>query len=147
MPNRPFEFYFLDEDFDRQYRTDERVGRTFGTFSVLAIFIACLGLFGLSAYSAEQRTKEIGVRKIFGASISNIVSILSVDFIKLVVLANLLAWPVAYVATNRWLDDFAYRTDIGLALFPTVACVALLIAFLTVAFQAVKAAMSNPALR
>jgi putative ABC transport system permease protein len=144
IPNRPFEFYFLDQDFDRQYRADERVGRTFGTFSGLAIFIACLGLFGLAAYSAEQRTKEIGIRKVLGASVASIIKVLSIDFLKLVLLANVLAWPIAYVAMAKWLEDFAFKTSVGVGIFPLAAAVALMIAFLTVGFQAVKAALSNP---
>ncbi|MCG8604875.1 ABC transporter permease [bacterium] len=144
IPNRPFEFYFLDQDFDRQYRADERVGRTFGTFSALAIFIACLGLFGLAAYSAEQRTKEIGIRKVLGASVTSIIRVLSLDFLKLVLIANLAAWPIAYFAMAKWLEDFAFRTSINMGIFPLAGVVALFIAFLTVGFQAVKAALNNP---
>ena len=144
LPNRPFEFFFLDEEFGKQYRADEKVGQTFGTFSALAIFIACLGLFGLAAYSAEQRTKEIGIRKVLGASVSSIVRILSVDFLTLVLVANLIAWPVAYFVMKRWLQDFAFRTEIGVALFPLAACLALLIAFLTVGYQAIRAAVADP---
>ena len=143
-PNRPFEYFFLDDDFDKVYRQEERAGKIFGYFSVLAIFVACLGLFGLAAFTAEQRTKEIGIRKALGATTSNIVTLLNKEFIKWVLMANLIAWPVAYYAMNRWLQSFAYRTSIGPGIFIFSAAVALLIAMLTVSFQAIKAAIANP---
>ncbi len=98
-----FIFFFLDEEFDRQYRAEQKSGEIVGAFSFLAIFLACLGLFGLAAYSAEQRTKEIGIRKVLGATVTNIMALLSKDFVKLVVIANFCAWPLAYLAMNRWL--------------------------------------------
>ena len=114
------------------------------SFAVLAIFIACLGLFGLATYMAEQRTKEIGVRKVLGASVSNIVSMLSKDFAKLVLIAAIVAFPIAWFAMNRWLQDFAYRINIGWWIFIAAAVITLLIALCTVIFQAVKAAVANP---
>jgi putative ABC transport system permease protein len=110
----------------------------------LAIFIASLGLFGLASYTIAQRTKEIGIRKVLGASVLGIVRLLAKDFIKLVLIANLLAWPAAYYATNRWLEDFAYRFEKGWWIFALAGGLALLIALLTVSFQAIKAALSNP---
>ncbi|MGH7452210.1 MAG: ABC transporter permease, partial [bacterium] len=144
IPHQPFEFFFLDEEFNRQYEKDERVGRIFGYAATLAIFIACLGLFGLAAFSAEQRTKEIGVRKVMGASVAGIVGLLSKDFIKLVLIANVVAWPVAYYAMNRWLQNFAYRLDLGWWVFALAGGLALVIALLTVSTQAIKAALANP---
>jgi putative ABC transport system permease protein len=144
VPDRPFEYSFLDEDIDRVYRKEQRLGRIFGTFALLTVFVACLGLFGLAAFTAEQRTKEIGIRKVLGASVSNIVTLLSKEFILLVGLANLIAWPIAYYAMNKWLRDFAYRIDLGAGVFVLGGALALVIALLTVSVQAVKAAMSNP---
>jgi len=144
-PNRPLDYFFLDDDFDQVYRQEERAGKIFGCFSVLAIFVACLGLFGLAAFTAEQRTKEIGIRKVLGATTSNIVSLLNKEFIKWVLVANLIAWPVAYYAMNRWLQGFAYRTSIGPGIFAFSAAAAVLIALLTVSSQAIKAAVANPA--
>ena len=116
----------------------------FTVFSVLAIFIACLGLFGLASYTTEQRRKEIGIRKILGASVSGIVSLLSIDFLKLVLLANLLAWPLAWYAMHQWLQNFSYRINIGLLVFLLAGVLALIIAILTISFQAVKVAVANP---
>jgi len=144
LPHRPFEFFFLDEEFDRQYAKDERVGKIFGYAATLAIFVAGLGLFGLAAFMAEQRTKEIGVRKVLGASVAGIVGLLSKDFIKLVLIANVVAWPVAYFAMNRWLQNFAYRLDLGWWVFALAGGLALVIALLTVSTQAIKAALANP---
>jgi len=143
-PNRPLDYLFLDDDFDKVYRNEERTGRIFGYFSILAIFVACLGLFGLAAFTGEQRTKEIGIRKVLGATTSNIVALLNKEFIKWVLVANLIAWPVAYYAMNRWLQSFAYRTSISPGIFVFSAAAAFLIAVLTVSSQAVKAAVSNP---
>jgi putative ABC transport system permease protein len=120
------------------------MGTLLGYVSVLAIAIACLGLFGLAAFAAEQRTKEIGVRKVLGASVANVATLLSQDFFKLVLLANLIAWPLAYLAMNRWLEDFAYRTNIGWEVFVLAGALAVLIAILTVSSQAIRAALANP---
>ncbi|MGH7598687.1 MAG: ABC transporter permease [bacterium] len=140
----PFEYKFLDESFEEQYAAEQRLGKIFLIFSILTIFIACIGLLGLAAFATEQRTKEIGVRKVLGASVPNLVALLSKDFSKWVLLANLIAWPVAYFAMNKWLQDFAYRIDIGWWVFALAGGLALLIALLTVSTQAIKAALANP---
>lgn len=116
----------------------------FTIFSGIAILIACLGLFGLASFATEQRTKEIGIRKVLGASVSGIVAMLSRDFLKLVLLANLIAWPVAWYGMHRWLEDFAYRTDISWWIFGVAAVMALVVALFTVCFHATKAAVANP---
>ncbi|MGH7453625.1 MAG: ABC transporter permease, partial [bacterium] len=144
FPADPFNFFFLDELFDQQYRADMIFGKVFGAFAFLAVLIACFGLLGLSAYNVVQRTKEIGVRKVLGASVVSIVEMLSKDFVKLVLAANLVAWPIAYFAMNRWLQDFAYRVNIGWWIFALAGGVALLIALLTVSTQAIRAALANP---
>lgn len=144
-PNSPIEYSFFDEEFGQQYQSDERFGRLVFSFTWLAIFIACLGLFGLSAFTAEQKTKEIGVRKVLGASISGIVVLLSKQFTKLIVVAMVLASPLAYFMMDAWLNDFAYRVDINWFWFLVSAVAALVIALLTVTFQSVKAALINPA--
>ncbi len=144
VPGRPFEYSFLDQHFDEVYKNDERTGEMFGFFSFMAIFIACLGLFGLAAYTAEQRTKEIGVRKVLGGSVKSIVMLLSIDFLKLVFAAIIIAVPVSYLVMNEWLSDFAYRVTINPWIFVLTALLALAIAFMTISFQAVKAATSNP---
>ena len=140
----PFEYRFLDESFERYYLAEQRLAQALGVFSGLAISIACLGLLGLAAYVAEQRTKEVGMRKVLGASLASIVGLLSIDFVKLVLLANLVAWPIAYFAMNKWLQDFAYRIDLGGWIFALAGGMALLIAVLTVSTQAIKAALTNP---
>ncbi len=134
----------MDADFDATYRTEQRMGRIFIIFTSLAIIIACLGLFGLSAYAAEQRTKEIGIRKVLGANISTIVRMLSLDFIKLVFISILIATPVAWWAMNKWLQDFAYRINIQWWVLVIAGLVAILIAFMTISFQSIKAALANP---
>ena len=144
VPNWPFVTRFLDDDYDALYRSEEKTGVLFSSFSVIAIVIACLGLFGLSAFVIEQRTKEIGLRKTLGASVTGIVGLLSKRYLALVLLANLIAWPLAWFSMNRWLQDFAYRVDIGPGTFVITGCAAVLIALLTVSFQAVRAALANP---
>jgi len=143
-PLHPFEYSFLDEDFDNLYRAEQLRGKIFSAFAGLAIFIACLGLFGLAAFSAEQRTKEIGIRKILGAAEGQIVFLLSKEFVLLVLIANLVAWPIAYWAMHNWLRDFAYRTSLQWDIFILGGIAALLISLLTVSFQAIKAALANP---
>jgi putative ABC transport system permease protein len=143
-PEMPFSYRFLDDAFDEMYSTEQRIGRVALSFAVLAILIACLGLFGLATYMAEQRTKEIGVRKVLGASVSNIVSMLSGDFLKLVVIAALIAFPLAWWFMHKWLEDFAYRIDIRWWVFLAAGVMAGLIAVFTVSFQAIKAAVANP---
>jgi putative ABC transport system permease protein len=143
-PAWPFEYSFLDEDLDALYKADLKVGQVFGVFAFLAIFIACLGLFGLAAYTAEQRTKEIGIRKALGATVNGIIGLLSKEFLQLVLVANLIAWPVAFFAMRKWLEDFAYHIEIGMTTFLLAASVALIIAFLTISYQAIRAALANP---
>lgn len=143
-PGMPFNYSFLDESFSNMYRDEQRVGKLAFSFAFLAIFIACLGLFGLATYMAEQRTKEIGIRKVLGASASGIVQMLSKDFVKLVLIACAFAVPLAWWAMNRWLQDFAFRINISWWVFAAAGFIALLIALLTVSFQAVKAAFTNP---
>lgn len=143
-PNSPFEFQFLDDAINAQYKSDQRVGKTFNYFTILAIFISCLGLFGLSSFMTEQRTKEIGIRKVLGASSPGIVALLSKEFIKWVGMANILTWPIAYFLMNRWLLDFAYRIEITIWPFIFSGLFAIAIALLTVGYQAIKAANANP---
>lgn len=144
VPTVPFQPTYLSETYDRLYISEQKIGQLITVFSGLAIFIACLGLFGLAAFSTEQRTKEIGIRKVLGASVGQVVSLLSGEFLKFVILANLIAWPLAYVLMNHWLQDFAYRVEIGWDIFVFGAVTALIIAVLTVSIQAVKAARANP---
>ena len=141
---QPFVYSFMDDDFNKQYESDQRTGRIFISFSLFAIFIACLGLFGLVSYAAEVRTKEIGIRKVLGASVSQIVVLLSADLLKLLILSSAIACPVAWWSMNIWLQDFAYRTTIGWWIFLLSILLAALIAILTICFRAIKAAITNP---
>jgi predicted permease len=143
-PQILFDYHFLEEDYDRLYRAEERMGTLLNYFAVLAVFVACLGLFGLASFATEQRTKEIGIRKVLGASVSRIVLLLSKDFLKLVIIANILAWPVAYYFVNAWLQDFAYRTSINWLVFLLSGILSLLVALFTVGVQSAKAATANP---
>ena len=143
-PHRPFAYSFLDESLDRQYRAEEQFGQVVGLFAVLAVFVACLGLFGLAALTTRQRTKEIGLRKVLGASVSGIVVLLTKEVARLVVVAFVLAAPVVYLTMDRWLEGYAYRTDIALWIFLAVGLAALAIAVLTVSYQAIRAAVVNP---
>ncbi|MFX0141679.1 MAG: ABC transporter permease [Candidatus Hodarchaeota archaeon] len=140
----PFEYHFLDDTFDRLYKSEESFSELISNFALFAIFIACLGLFGLATFTAERRTKEIGIRKVVGASVSNILILLTKDFTKLVILANLIAWPIAYYTMNKWLQNFAYRIDISCWMFGLAGGLAVLIALLTVSWQAIRAATANP---
>jgi putative ABC transport system permease protein len=144
LPEHPFEYSFLDEHFARLYRADMQTGKIVGILAMLAIIISCLGLFGLAAYSAEKRIKEIGIRKVLGATVQNVVSLLSKDFIKLVLIANFIAWPLAWFSLNKWLQDFAYRINISWWVFLAAGSAALLIAMLTLSSLAIKAAVANP---
>jgi putative ABC transport system permease protein len=144
LPDVPWQYTFLDENFDRLYQSEQRQSTIFTIFAGIAIFIACLGLFGLSAFTITQRIKEIGIRKVLGASTGTIVALLSRDFMKLVAIAAIVAFPVAWYAMSSWLQDFAYRTDIAWWVFPAAGLVALLVALVTICFQAIKAAMANP---
>lgn len=143
-PGMPFSYRFMDDSFDEMYSSEQRVGKVAVSFAILTIIIACLGLFGLATYAAEQRIKEIGIRKVLGATITNIVNMLSKDFLKLVVIALLIASPIAWWAMKRWLQDFAYRIDINWWIFAAAGCIAIIIALVTVSFQAIKAARTNP---
>lgn len=144
MPNRIFEYYFLDQDFDEQYRAEAKFSQTFSAFSVIAILVACLGLYGLAAYTAEQKVKEIGVRKVLGASVGGIVVLLSNDFLKLIAISFVLAAPAAYFAMDTWLKGFAERIGIGADVFILGIGLAIAITMLTVSYQSIKAARANP---
>jgi putative ABC transport system permease protein len=144
QPEKPFEYTFLDERFQKLYHTEQQQGDLFTVFSFIAIFIACLGLFGLSAFTISQRVKEIGVRKVLGASVQQIVTELSKDFLKLVVIAAFISLPVAWYAMNKWLLDFAFRVSIQWWVLAMAGLIAVVIAFLTISFQSVKAALANP---
>ncbi|MBN2345973.1 MAG: ABC transporter permease [Candidatus Aminicenantes bacterium] len=143
-PNDIFEYSFLDEEFNRLYAEDRRSGSIYRYFAILAIFISCLGLFGMAAFTAEQRTREIGIRKVLGASISRIVSMLSREFLLLLIAANAISWPVAYYLMDRLLSDYAYRTPLSVWIFPAAGVATMLVALLTVSFQALRAARANP---
>ncbi|WP_020606311.1 ABC transporter permease [Spirosoma spitsbergense] len=143
-PNNPISYGFVDQELDAQYRAEQRTGRIILYFSILSIFVSCLGLFGLVTFTAEQRTKEIGIRKVLGASVSSIVTLLSKDFLRLVLIAIVIASPLAWYAMNRWLQDFAYKIDIEWWMFAGAGLLAVSIALLTVSFQSVRAAMMNP---
>ena len=143
-PNEPFDYSFLDQDFHNSYTAEIRLASIVGYFTIIAILISCLGLFGLATFSAEQRTKEIGVRKVLGASVTGIVGLLSKDFMKLVAVAIIIASPLAWFIMNKWLQDFAYRTNIGWRVFVITTTLSLFIALVTIAFQAIRAALSNP---
>ena len=144
VPGYPFRYGFLDENIANQYETERRIGKIFQYFTVLAIFIASLGLFGLASFMTERRTKEIGIRKVLGAKVLAIIVLLSKEFVKWVLIANLVAWPVAYIISRNWLKGFAYRIDLGLSIFLFSSILALLIAVITVSYQAFKAARANP---
>jgi len=144
-PGFPFKYYFTDDEIANRYKAEYTVSRLSRYFAFLAIFISCLGLFGLVTFTAEQKTKEIGIRKVLGASVTGIVGMLSKDFLTLVVIAAVIAFPIAWWAMHRWLNDFAYRVNIGWWVFVVAGVVALLIALLTISFQSVKAAIANPA--
>ncbi len=142
--NAPFEYTFLDKNFEAKHQTEKRIGLLFLLFTSLAIFIACLGLFGLAAFIAEQRTKEIGIRKVVGASVREIVLMINRDFMRLVGIANLVAWPVAWWIMHTWLNEFAFRIPFPWWVLLVAGVVTLLIAFISISFQAVKAAEGNP---
>ena len=142
--DNPFSFSFLDEFFDKQYKDQIQFGLLFGAFSIIAIAIACTGLFALVAFMTQQRTKEIGVRKILGASVKDVTFLLTKDFVKLILIANLVAWPLGWLVMNNWLKDFAYRIHISVLVFLIAGLTALIIAMATISFQAIKAAIANP---
>jgi len=144
FPGNLFDYYFLDEKFNEQYANDQLFGKVFSLFAGFAIFIACLGLLGLSLFATAQRTKEIGVRKVLGASLSSILVLLSKDFIKLVLIASVIAFPLAWWIMHKWLQDFAYRINISWWVFLGAGLLAIIIALGTISFQAFRAAIANP---
>jgi putative ABC transport system permease protein len=144
IPDQGIDYLFIDDSFNAQYRAEERLGRIAVCFSILAVFVGCLGLFGMISHAIEQRTKEIGIRKVLGASVGGVVSLLSRDYVIIVLVAAVIAWPVGYFGMNSWLENFAYRTSIGLDIFAVSMVLALLIAVSTIGYQAVKASRSNP---
>ena len=143
-PYRPFEYSFLDETFDSQYRPDERLSKIFASFTTFAIFIACLGLFGLASFLSEQRTKEIGIRKILGASVPGIIMLLWRQFGKLILIGNIIAIPLAYYILHKWLQNFHYRISIGVEIFLLSTIMIAAIAVLSISYQSIKAALANP---
>ena len=143
-PDTPFDYTFLDSEFNALYRSDQRMGAVFGIFTFLAIFVACLGLFGLTVFSSERRRNEIGVRKVLGASIQSIVALLMIDFLRLVLLSAAIAFPIAWISMHQWLSDFVYRVPIGWSVFLIAGSSAIMIALLTIGFQAIRAAVANP---
>ena len=143
-PGFPFEYNFIDDQFDKLFKTETLTGKLASVFAVLAVFISCLGLFGLAAYTAERRTKEIGIRKVLGASSRGLAGLLSKDFLQLVVISCLIAFPLAWWMMNNWLDNYAYRIKINWMIFLVAGLLAIAIALITVSFQAIKAALANP---
>ena len=147
FPGNPMDYFFLDQFFNRQYESDKRFGEIFSLFTLLAIFVACMGLFGLASFMTVQRTKEIGIRKALGSTSSQVVMLLSKGFVQLVIVANMIAWPLAWYVMDRWLQGFPYRITINPVLFVVAGLGVVLIAFLSVGFQTLKAAGVNPASR
>ena len=145
LPHRPFDYQFLSDRYERLYKAEEKQSQLFTIFSGLAIFIACLGLFGLATFNTLQRVKEIGIRKVLGASVPTILRLLSTEVVTLILIANVIAWPIAWFTMSKWLESFAYHTDMSLVVYLMAAIVALVIALITVGMQTIKAAMTNPA--
>jgi putative ABC transport system permease protein len=143
-PGQPFQYSFLDEDFGKMYASEQRLGKIFALFAGLAIIIACLGLFALTAFTAEQRTKEIGIRKVLGASVGGIVVLLSKEFGKLILIAFALAAPLAWFAVDWWLKSYTYKVEIGVLVYLLAGISAFAVAWLTMSYQSMKAALSNP---
>jgi putative ABC transport system permease protein len=143
-PDHPFEYNVLVQRLSDSYVRERRVSQIFGAAAALAVIVACLGLFGLAAYTARQRTKEIGIRKVLGATVSDLVTLLSRDFLKLVAIAIVISVPLAYFATSWWLEDFAYRTDLGASIFLLAGAVTLFLALATVSYHALRTAVANP---
>jgi putative ABC transport system permease protein len=143
-PDSPFQYSFLDEDFGKMYSTEQRLGKIFALFAMLAIIIACLGLFALTAFTTEQRTKEIGIRKALGASINNIILLLSKDFSRLILIAFVLAIPLSWYSINQWLGSYAYKTDVGVLVYAVAGSLTLIISLATMSYQSIKAARGNP---
>ncbi len=145
VPHRPFIYFFLDESFDNKYRAEERFGYLFICFATVAIFIACLGLLGLISYTVEQRTKEIGIRKVFGASRISIVQLLTQDVLMLVLIAFFIAIPIAWLSLSNWLQNFAYQIEINAWVFVLAGALVVAVTFITIGSRALKAALTNPA--
>jgi putative ABC transport system permease protein len=143
-PAFPLEYHFLNEEYENLYKVEKQIGKILNSFTFLAILISCLGLFALSSFMAEQRTKEISIRKVLGATVKGIILLFSKQFIKWVVVANIIAWPIAYFVVNLWLREYAYRTRIHWLMFALAGVTALSIALLTVSYQTYKAATTNP---
>jgi putative ABC transport system permease protein len=143
-PAAPFEYHFLDQEFDEMYKSEQRTGSILTAFTLVTIFISCLGLFGLAVFSTKQRVKEVGVRKVLGASVFSIVKLVSGDFLKLVIISVIIASPMAWYAMHQWLQDFAYKISIQIWVFIAAGATAILIAFITVSLQSIKAALANP---
>ncbi len=144
VPGEPFAYTFFDEDFQKNYAADARTSRLVNAFTIISILISCLGLFGLAAFAAQQRIKEIGVRKVLGASVTSIVRLLSGDFVKLVVVSIVIATPLTWYLMSRWLNDFAYKISLQWWMFASAGILAVAIAILTVSTHAIRAAMTNP---
>ena len=144
VPNRTFDYFFLDQAFNQQYQSEEQFGQLFINFAALAILISCLGLLGLASYSTIQRTKEVGVRRVLGASVAGIVRLLSIDFLRLILIAFGIAVPLSWFCMHQWLQDFAYKTPLGWWIFAGSGLAAVLIAFATISYQAIKAAVASP---
>ena len=140
----PFEYKFIDDDFQALYASEQRVATLSRYFAAIAIIISCLGLFGLAAFTAQRKQKEIGIRKVVGATVTNVVVMLSKDFLKLVLIAVLIAFPLAWWAMNQWLQSFAYRINIGIEVFMIAGASIIFITLFTISFQAIKAAIANP---
>jgi putative ABC transport system permease protein len=145
VPGQSFKYSFLDENLNTLYEDEKRAGQIFGVFSALAILIACVGLFGLAAYTASLRTKEIGIRKVLGASVPGVILLLSKDFTRLILIAFVLAVPLGWYVMNTWLEGFAYRIELGASVFFIAGAIALAISWVTVSYQSIKAAVVNPA--
>jgi putative ABC transport system permease protein len=143
-PNHPFEYFFMDDNIDSLYRTEVKIGRIVQVFAILAIAIGCLGLFGLVSFMTERRTKEIGIRKVIGASTANITALLTKEFTKWILLANLFSWPVAYFTVNQWLQNFAYKVNVSWKIFVLAAVISGFITLITIAHHVIKAAYANP---
>jgi putative ABC transport system permease protein len=143
-PAYPFEYRFVDDEFNKRFLSEMLVSKLSRVFALLAIVISCLGLLGLAAYTAERRVKEIGIRKVLGATVSGIAGLLSADFLKLVIVSCVVAFPVAYLVMSQWLDNYKYRITISWWVFAASGCLAMLIAMLTISFQSIKAAIANP---
>ena len=143
-PQYPFDYRFLDKSFDELYKSFEKQIQIFTIFALLAIFIACLGLFGLASFTSEQKTKEIGIRKVLGSSVTGILKLLSKEYLLLILISNLIAWPAAYFLMNKWLQDFAYRIEINYLIFLLSGVIVFIISILTISMQVIKAATANP---